>query len=779
MINRLRHRINKSFSARFSLYIILLVGAVFIITFAVSYHYSYKTIENSARKNAEGLLNNTTLEIESLLVRMEKVVDNLKTVVEKGEISTDSLYSLVADVVKNNDEVIGSAIAFEPGYFKSKGYYFSPFAYRNGEEILTKQLGSPEYDYFIMEWYQIPKLLNRNYWTEPYYDEGGADVIMCTYSSIMSDKNGKFIGVFTIDISLSWLSDLVANLKPYENSYSFVIGNGGTYIVHRQANRILNESIFSISYQEPDPGISRRIGQKMVDGETGEEVIINDGYVAYVFYAPISNTGWSLAMVCPKDDVFVDLKFMNRILAGIAIGGLLLIFIFCARIIKNVTLPLKSFSTSAKQIAQGDFNVILPKIKSEDEMLELHDSFEYMQKELVHYINSLESTVSAKEKIESELRIARQIQLGMIPKTFPAFPSRSDLDIYAILYPAKEVGGDLYDFYIDDDKLYFIVGDVSGKGVPASLLMAVTRSLFRSISAYLKSPANIVSSLSSAIAESNDSNMFVTLFLAILDLKTGEINYCNAGHNPPVLLYNNEVSFFPVNPNIPIGLFNEFPYTEQKGYIPSGATLFCYTDGLTEAENETKKLYGDERMLKILQGKEQYTCKEQINTILEDIALHVGDAEQSDDLTILTISTFSSQIGRKIVFMNELSEIGKLREIINSVCKQMELPSDLSMNLQLVLEEAATNVILYAYNGEKGEIELNISKSGNRLEFIMSDSGVPFNPLKIEDPDVISDVEERPVGGLGIFLIKQLMDEVDYVRLNGKNILTIKKIIKI
>ncbi|MDD2594563.1 MAG: SpoIIE family protein phosphatase [Bacteroidales bacterium] len=773
---KLFYNIKHSFSARFSLYILILVGVVFLATLSITYINSYRTIENAARENAEITMEKTTLEIESLLSGLSKTVDNVARILQKEPFHPDSLYSIVREIVENNSDVIGSAIAFEPDHFRQKGYYYSPYAYREGDKVSVKQLGTVDYDYFTKEWYQIPKLLDRNYWTEPYYDEGGGEAVMCTYSSIMKDENGNFMGVVTVDISLDWLSNLVQSIKPYPNSYSFLIGCGGTYIVHRQKNRILNESIFSISYEEPDPSISQRIGQKMVDGETGEEIVMNDDYLAYIFYAPIENIGWSLAMVCPADDIFAELTRTSRTIGLYSIGGLLLIFVFCLIAIRRVTSPLKSFAVSAKKIAHGDFNVALPVIKSEDEMMELRNSFDYLQKELVRYMDSLQNTASAKEKIESELRIARQIQLGMIPKTFPAFPTRTDMDIYAILNPAKEVGGDLYDFYIDGDRLLFVIGDVSGKGVPASLLMAVTRSMFRSASAYLHSPAEIVSALSAAIVDSNDSNMFVTLFLGILNLKTGEINYCNAGHNPPVLLSSGNVGFFPVEPNIPLGLFEGFEYKEQNGVIPNGATLFCYTDGLTEAESETKELYGEDRLLKVLEDKELYTSKNQINAVYEDVRAHVGNADQSDDLTMLSITVFYKTISRKIVITNDLSEIETLKSTVDSFCEEVKISPELSMQLQLVLEEAVTNVILYAYPDKKGDIELELSQCNGHLTFVLSDRGIPYNPLEKEDPDVTLAAEERPIGGLGIYFIKQLMDEVGYNRNDGKNIFTMKKI---
>ena len=218
-------------------------------------------------------------------------------------------------------------------------------------------------------------------------------------------------------------------------------------------------------------------------------------------------------------------------------------------------------------------------------MKQLHDSFEHMQQSLVAYIDELKDTTAKKERIESELRIAREIQMGMVPKIFPAFPEREDVDLYAKLIPAKEVDGDLYDFFIEDNKLYFIVGDVSGKGVPASLVMAVTCRLFRTVASHFQKPSEIVTSLNDTLAENNESNMFCTFFLGILDLQTGYMQYCNAGHNAPVVMRaSGKTEFMEVVPNLPLGLFEGFPYDGQECTLMKGDSLFLYTDGVTEAE---------------------------------------------------------------------------------------------------------------------------------------------------------------------------------------------------
>ena len=215
-----------------------------------------------------------------------------------------------------------------------------------------------------------------------------------------------------------------------------------------------------------------------------------------------------------------------------------------------------------------------------------------MQESLKQYIEELKESTTAKASLESELHIAHNIQMSMIPKTFPAFPQRNDIELYASLTPAKAVGGDLYDFFIRDEKLFFCIGDVSGKGVPASLVMAVSRTLFRNISAHTEQPSHIVDMMNVNVCEGNESCMFVTLFVGVLDLKTGHLRYSNAGHDAPYL----QASMLPCDPNLPIGLMPEHEYSEQEITLAPGSTLFLYTDGLTEAENARQEMFGRKRV---------------------------------------------------------------------------------------------------------------------------------------------------------------------------------------
>ena len=635
MKKRLRTLIKSSFSLRMTLYILVAVATVFVLAFSVFFYQARASVREEAVERAQIKLDNTILQIDEVLGSVEVAIKNLSWLISDKLDKPIYMYAITRYVLKSNPYVVGSAIAFEPGYYPDQGVLFAPYSYRSGNKIRSKQLGTEDYEYHYMDWYQIPKLLKKPCWSEPYFDEGGADVLMTTYSIPLYDAQGKIFAVFTADISLEWFAEKINEIKAYPHSHNRMIGRGGTFLVHERKEAILNESFFAKPLLEGDAEMME-VGHRMVDGERGYVSFDRNDEEYYLFYAPVKSTGWSVSVSCLYSDVFASVYGLLNKVVVIFLLGLLLLTCFCYYTVRRLSRPLERFAGSADEIAKGNFNAILPVIKSEDEMKTLHDSFESMQHSLVNYIDELKRTTASKERIESELRIARDIQMGMVPKLFL---DRDDLELSAKLIPAKEVGGDLYDFFIDGDRFIFIVGDVSGKGVPASLVMAVTCCLFRTVAAHFDTPAAIMTALNDTLAENNDSNMFCTAFLGILNLKTGVMQYCNAGHNAPVLMRKEgQAAYMEVLPNLPLGLFEGFPYEGQECVLNKGESLFLYTDGVTEAENVAKELYSDERLVDFLSGCNSDMPTEIVDKVYLDIERHVAGADQSDDITMMCVN---------------------------------------------------------------------------------------------------------------------------------------------
>ena len=634
---RIKKLLTRSFPLRLSLVILGMVSILFAAAFIGNSGSSRRYVMNESIERAQSALDNTILRINNVLQSVEVTVQNLSWLVIENLDNPEKLYSITEHIVENNDFISGSAIAFEPYYYEEFGAFFSPYSYKEGDAIRSIQLGRKDYDYHYMDWYQIPKLLDSPYWSEPYYDEGGGDMIMTTYSYPIYDQLGRMVAIFTADLSLEWFAEQVNSIKPYPNAYNIMIGRGGTFLVHNKKENILTETIFATARLTDDQKFIET-AHKMIRGEYGMGEFERQNQDFCLFYAPVKATGWSVAVACLHSDIFASVDSVRRYSYILGIICLLLLTLICFYVIRHMTRPLTLIADSAMEIAQGNLAAELPSITTHDEMRTLHDSFADMQQSLLRYIDELKVSTANKERIESELRIARAIQLGMVPKVFPPFPEREDVDVYARISPAREVGGDLYDFFIENDKLYFIIGDVSGKGVPASLVMAVTCRLFRSVASHFDKPEEIISSLNESLADGNDSNMFCTAFLGILDLKTGQLQYCNAGHNAPLII-DNDGKVYPikVTPNLPLGLFSGFPYQGQETVIGKQAMMYLFTDGVNEAENRNMEQFGNERLISLLRSSSSLEPDEIMEKTFAEVKIHADGADQSDDITVMCI----------------------------------------------------------------------------------------------------------------------------------------------
>ncbi len=797
-----------SIHARLTFLVMLTAIVVFsVVTIIISQNTSRTVLEGS-KQNAMNRMEIANQHINNVLVAVEVAVQNTSAEVTNRLETPDKIYEVVQNMLEKNPSIVGSAVAFEPYYYPEKGRQFSPYAYQEADStIATKQLGTEEYDYHYMDWYQIPKLLKKDYWSEPYYDLGGGEQMMTTYSLPLYDEQGKMYAIITADVSLNWLTDLVKKSDIELNSdfllveknpdqvvindnfltshiYSFIIGRGGSYITHPAKERILNETYFTFCDMTKDSE-DLQTGYNMVDGKSGLSTFERDGINYTICYAPIKRTGWSMATVMPSHVVLKQARKSVALIILAMLSGLIALYIVCSMALKRITRPLVRFARSAEEITKGNLDATLPEIRTNDEMRHLHDSFKTMQTSLKNQMEELRVTTASKTAIESELKVASDIQMSMLPKIYPPYPDRDDIDIYGQLTPAKAVGGDLFDYFIRDEKLFFCIGDVSGKGVPAALVMAVTRAQFRTVSAHESLPNRIVHRLNETMCEGNESNMFVTFFIGILDLPSGRLRYCNAGHDAPVIIGGGKYSMLPCDSNIPIGVMGDWKYTMQETTISPYTTIFLYTDGLTEAENGRHQLFAEERILEQaeLAAANSYKPEKLITQMTETVKIFVDGADQSDDLTMLALQYKREKLEERyqdrITLDNNTEQIPLLTAFVDKACEAVGFDVQTTMSMNLAIEEAVVNVMNYAYpKGTKGSVNIEAISNDARLKFIISDSGVPFDPTIVAEADTSLSAEERKLGGLGIYLMRRLMDSVNYERIGGFNVLTLRKKLK-
>ncbi len=633
-----------TFAFRLNLYVVSFISLIALVIFTSYYLVSRNILLSSAEENAQNIAEKNVNKIDGVILECAKIPQNMALVIDNRRMDKSELVSLLREIVSNNKEIYGSAIAFEPYSYSSKEKLFAPYVFRKNGKLKTINLADSGYQYLYQDWYQIPKYLNKPFWSEPYYDEGGGDILMTTYSVPFYrtiEGRRRLWGIITVDVDLNWLAKIVSSIKIFRHGFAFVVSSTGTIITHPNKKFIMNESIFSLAEENNIPNV-RTIGRKMIKGKSGFEKIkgVTFSGSSRIYYTPLSANNWSLAVMFPEKELYANLNNLSLMIFAIGIIGLIIIVLAVSGVSKRLTRPLSSFAAAAAEIGSGKFNVSLPQINTEDEIGDLYLSFKKMQVELNNYIENLKRTTADKEKIESELRIAHKIQMDMVPKLFPPFPDRDDIDLHAILEPAREVGGDLYDFFfVEEDKLAVLVGDVAGKGVPASLFMAVTRTLIRSKITKNTSTAEVVDQINGDLMENNDSKLFVTLLLCIIDLKTKTVEYTNAGHNPAYIVSKEgNLTSLKDRHGMALGLYDFKPYTSSKCSLKPGDKIVLYTDGVNEAMDTKGNLYDYGRLENCVVKAKGINAAETTALIYNDIKTFTKDAEQSDDITILIFS---------------------------------------------------------------------------------------------------------------------------------------------
>ena len=550
--------------------------------------------------------------------------------IERDVDDPDKLPDHLDRIVRLNPGIVSCGLLFVPDYYPEKGEFYVPFATRDTADMVSvMRIDSIYHDYYGEDWYVERMKNNSADWVDPYFENSLlttniAPRLLTTYATPIHNHEGQPVALLCADLSLEDLrNDMLQKVREAnrifeklqkQQPYICIIDRNGRYIIHPDKERMLKDSIdANITFEERQGAASATI----------------DGVPSWVCYRNIRFTEWTVMIVVPEDVIQQNGRMLNIIILAVMLIGLAAIYLFCRQQIRKVTSPLHSFARSAEEVAQGNFNAPLPDIRHDDEIRLLRDSFGNMQQSLSHYIEELKTTTAQKSAIESELSIARDIQESILPN---AFPDCEGLNMYASMTPAKEVGGDLYDFILHENRLYFCIGDVAGKGVPAALVMTTVCGAFRLLAESESEPQRIVSRMNDMMTRDNGMTIFVTFFAGVLDLNTGHLCYCNAGHKAPLA---NAVPL-PVDKNLPVGAMPDWTFTQQETTLAPGTTLFLYTDGLDEAENARRQMFGKERIKEVLKST-SLEPQALISQMTQAVAHFVGDTEQSDDLTMLAL----------------------------------------------------------------------------------------------------------------------------------------------
>ncbi len=441
---------------------------------------------------------------------------------------------------------------------------------------------------------------------------------------------------------------------------------------------------------------------------------------------------------------------------------------------RRIVVPVQQLSEAALNMVEHleDGNSPELVVKHEDELRELADSFATMYREVGAYIAKLETVTAEKERIGAELDVAAKIQSSMLPCVFPAFPDRNEFDIYATMDPAKEVGGDFYDFFmVDDDHLAFVVADVSGKGVPAALFMVIGKTLIKDHTGLHNDLGEVFTEVNNILCASNSEEMFITAFEGVLNLKTGELRYVNAGHEMPFICRKNGVyEPFKVKAGFILAGMEGIRYKSGSVQLQPGDKIFQYSDGVPEAMNRKNEQYGMHRLEKVLVQNSKKPPAELLPAIKADLDAFVGEAEQFDDITMLCIEFSGKDKKTDISVTPDKDSIKTVTEFMESTLEEWKVPMKVANKVQIAVDEIYSNIVYYS---GATNAKITVTASDEKLSLLFEDDGIPYNPTTAKEPDVTLSAEERDIGGLGIFMVKKMAAELDYRYENGKNVLAV------
>ena len=569
-----------SLSARLTYRIMAVVLVMMVVIAGVVYFTVREYMLDETEERYLGFLLENHQEIRRKLSDVHVAAENNVHDIERDIDNPDKMFDHMQRIIRQNRSIVCCALLFKHDYYPSKDRVFVPCARKDAaDSIIVSRIDSTYNSYFYREWFQEQLKADKSVWTKPYFESqmfagNQKPRLLTTYAIPIHDHNGQPVALLTADLSLEWLrNELMEDIKDINNhyekghkhqSYFFIVDREGTYVIHPNKDLMLKP-------------FDEKVAKAML---AHRETCVTevDGVKSRLYYRSLKYVDWTMVIVSPVDVILAHARILNIIILAVMIVGLLAIYLFCRRQIKDIADPF----------------------------------------------------AAQKAVMERELTIAHNIQMALLPQSFP---ERSDIDLYASQTPARDVGGDLYDYFVHEGRLVFCIGDVSGKGVPAALLMAVMRSMFRSEAHRADRAADIVDAMNRNLCEEYTGGDFVTMFVGILDLTTGHLDYCNAGHALPILTG----CLMDVKRNLPVGALSDWDYEGQQTQLQPGDMLFLYTDGLSEAENSKEKMLGIKPIQKLASEHSTDTAQQLVELMEAEVRHHAGDAEQNDDITLMAI----------------------------------------------------------------------------------------------------------------------------------------------
>jgi sigma-B regulation protein RsbU (phosphoserine phosphatase) len=609
---------------------------VFALVLGYTYSYSRKIILEEAEMKARNLTLSVANKIEQEFRAVTKVPQHLVSFLKTNDYNKTTLNRIIREMVADNPEVFGSVVGFESNAFENGLQSYSPYYYRTRNGIKYLQLGSASYNYFQRDWYHLPKVLKEPLWIEPYFHRRGGGIIMTTYSfplleSVKDGTTTKVKAIVSADISLEWLTWLVASMRLGRTGYGFIMSDIGTIVTHPREEWIMRQSIFSLAEEHGDSRL-RQIGRAMIREESGfvELGSTLTGEDAFIAYARIPSPGWSLGAVFPRSEIFEEVCVLYKrtvLLAGL---GVVLLLIVSALMARSMARPLLHMSEATRRVARGDLDIDLSGIRRKDEVGQLAQAFTRMA-----------AGLQERERMQQSLNLAKEVQQNLLPKSNLKV---NGFDIAGKSVYCDETGGDYYDFISigdnDKQKIGVAIGDVSGHGISSALLMATVRSSLRQRSSLTGNIATIISDVNRQLVQDvEDSGQFMTMFFLALDTATRQLEWVRAGHDPGIVYDPGSDSFSELGGSgIALGVDAEWIYEDNKKTdFSNGQIIFLSTDGIWEARNKKGEMLGKAPILNAIRQNSSSDATQIIDAIFDILYTFIGEVKIEDDITSVII----------------------------------------------------------------------------------------------------------------------------------------------
>lgn len=634
----------RSLATRLALVTLITTAVIFFVAAGAMY-FKFRVILLEAAETHSGELAQATA---------NRILANLNELVGAGQATAAAIASnqfqpgspeleaFMLDVLQSNREIRGAGVSFAPFMALPDQRYFGFTAIQTpAGPMVAHHYTDPALDSYTRDWFQVPALTGRPFWTNPAPATLFDGQRLVTTYSLPVMRDGVFIGVVIIGTELEIFTDLLSQIELYNTGFAFLTSPSGQFVSYPNENWIMRESLFSLAETLNQPAL-RELGRDMQRLRSGFRPLPTGllDVPAYIHFVRLPSVDWAVGVIIPEHELFADIHSVLRWVATIGAVGFLVLLLTIIAISRGITRPLQSLVSSAGEIARGNLDEPLPPARINDEVGELTQSLDEMRRSLKDYINDLTATTAAKERIESELKIARNIQMSFLPKRLDLGEAEGLVDLRAKLISAKAVGGDLYDYFMMQSgrHLYFAVGDVSDKGVPAALFMAVTKTLVKGFAETADQPNEILRRVNDELAGNNESGMFVSYLGGILDLDSGQLQLANAGHTPSLIRHaDGEIDWLKLPPDLVLGVVDGFEFQLTTMQLAPGDTLMLYTDGVTEAADVGQRFYGEDRLLALFASICTEPARDQVNTVVDDVLAFTGEADQADDITVLVL----------------------------------------------------------------------------------------------------------------------------------------------